>query len=318
MADNVADKTCLILLGMGGPDKLEDVREFLYNIFSDRSIIQLPGGKLLQKPFATIITRLRLNSVMENYQKIGGASPLLKWTEAQKENIEFALSPLMPGFKTYIGMRYFKPYIKDTIAQAYSDGFRKFCFLPMYPQYCRATTGSSFEEVKRKLKEYDDIKAVFINDFHDNKQYIQLLSEYINNNIKIDDTLLFSAHSIPQKFVDNGDPYVEQVKKTVEQASAGRKYHLSFQSRTGPVKWVGPDTVARTKRLLNENKKIFIVPISFVCDHIETLSEIDIELKKILGVENKNVIRRMPMFNDDKKFGAMLAELVLEKINSGN
>lgn len=319
MSESVSEKICLILLGMGGPDKTSDVKEFLYNIFSDRSIIQLPGGKLFQKPFAALISRLRHKKVMKNYDKIGGGSPLLKWTETQKDNIDFTLAPILPGFKSYIGMRYFTPYIKDAVAQAYSDGFRKFCFLPMYPQYCRATTGSSFEEAKKQLGKYNDVKSVFINDFHDNKQYIQLLSDYIRNNIKEDETLLFSAHSIPQKFVDEGDPYVEQVKKTVELASAGRKYYLSFQSRTGPVKWVGPDTIAETRRLIDENKKIFIVPISFVCDHIETLSELDIELKIILGVENKNLISRMPMFNDDKTFGSMLAELVLEKIeNNGN
>ena len=149
MPDITSDKTCLILLGMGGPQRTADVKEFLYNIFSDRNIIRLPGGKLFQKPLASLISNLRCKKVINNYQRIGGGSPLLKWTEAQKDNIEFILAPILPGFTCYIGMRYLKPYIDNAVEQAYSDGFRKFYFLPLYPQYCQATTGSSFEKVNR-------------------------------------------------------------------------------------------------------------------------------------------------------------------------
>ncbi len=139
------------------------------------------------------------------------------------------------------------------------------------------------------------------------------MKSYIDDNIQEDETLLFSAHSIPQKFVDEGDPYVTQIEFTAQNVAGNRNYFLSYQSRTGPVKWVGPDTVDETKRLLSEGKKLFIVPISFVCDHIETMFELDIELKELVG-DNGN-IRRMPMFNDDRNFGALLANIVLEHLN---
>ncbi len=313
MSKNDSDKVCVILLGMGGPDSLDNIKPFLYNIFSDREIIQLPGGSLFQKPFAKLISRLRHRKVQNNYSLIGGSSPLLKWTESQKEHLEFILSPTLGRFDVFIGMRYFTPTIESAIQQAVDAEYNKIIFLPMYPQYCKATTGSSFSEAKRVLLNQPAIKSIFIKDFHNDKAYLKLLKSYIDDNIQDDETLLFSAHSIPQKFVDDNDPYVSQVKFTAKQVAGERDYFLSFQSRTGPVKWVGPDTVDETKRLLADGKKLFIVPISFVCDHIETMFEIDIELKELVS-DTKN-IRRMPMFNDDRNFGALLANLVLEHLD---
>jgi len=166
---------------------------------------------------------------------------------------------------------------------------------------------------------YRDIEAEFIKDFHDNKDYIELLKEYIGKSINENDVLLFSAHSIPQKFVDEGDPYVEQVKKTVELTASERKYYLSFQSRTGPVKWVGPDTISEAVRLTkNTDCNLFMVPIGFICDHIETLYEIDIELKGFVKENAGNMVRRMPMFNDDQRLGTALAKLIMERVTGAD
>ena len=117
-----SDKPCVVLLGMGGPDKSADVREYLYNIFSDRSLIRLPGGKLFQRPLARLISLLRSSKVRRNYQSIGGGSPILMWTMKQAEQIEQLLSEEMPGFRCFVGMRYFHPLIEDTIAKALNDG----------------------------------------------------------------------------------------------------------------------------------------------------------------------------------------------------
>ena len=309
------EKYCAILLAMGGPDSSAGVRQFLYNIFSDRAIIRLPGGPLLQKPFAALISTLRRKKVEQHYELIGGSSPLLKWTEAQAFHLERIMRSTKPQFRAYVGMRYYQPYIDSAIRQAVADGFRRICFAPMYPQYCRATTGSSFESAGKTLSTINGIETSFVKDFHQDPAYIGLLRKYIADNIRADETLLFSAHSIPQKFVDDGDPYVEQVKRTASLAAGDRKYYLSFQSRTGPVQWVGPDTVAETRRLLATKKGgLFVVPISFVCDHIETLYEIDIELKGMFPSEDAARIRRMPMFNDDLAFGQMLAGIVRERM----
>ena len=315
MPEADTQKAAVILLAMGGPDSVDDIPEFLVNIFSDREIIRLPGGKLLQKPFARLISRLRSKNVQKNYRAIGGGSPLLKWTTAQAENFRRELQK-DTDVGVFVGMRYFRPMIKQAIDDAYAQGYRKMYFLPMYPQYCRATTGSTFAVVKQEIKRKDGIAAVFIDNFHDNEQYTGLLKKHIDDNIKDDEILLFSAHSIPQKFVDEGDPYVDQVKRTAALAAGDREYYLSFQSRTGPVKWVGPNTIDESVRLAGMDKRgLFVVPISFVCDHIETLHEIDINLAEIVKEKTGVTLRRMPMFNDSEEFGLMLAQLVSERVH---
>jgi len=297
----------VILLAMGGPDSTADVGEFLRNVFSDRAIIRLPGGPLLQKPLARLIARLRLKKVTARYEQIGGGSPLLKWTTAQKELLASRLESQPGEFRCYVGMRYFRPTIADAFAQAHNDACRRIVLLPLYPQYCRATTVSSFAEAARAAHGYDELRTIQIDDFHDDPAYIALMREYIDQNIRDSETLLFSAHSIPQSFVDDGDPYVDQVRRTAALTAGEREYFVSFQSRTGPVTWVGPDTVAEATRLLQEGRRLFVVPISFVCDHIETLHEIDIELPELMPEDLGRRIRRMPMFNDDPRLADLLA-----------
>jgi ferrochelatase len=182
----------------------------------------------------------------------------------------------------------------------------------MYPQFSRATTGSSFE-VARRITQGAGVETTFIEDFHDNPGYTRLLKEQIDAHISADETLLFSAHSLPQRFVDEGDPYVQQVEISAAIAAGDREYFLSYQSKTGPVKWVGPNTIVEAKRLLsNPRKKLFVVPLSFVCDNIETLHEIDIDLVEKLGA-NGSRMRRMPMFNDDPRFAEVLADIIRRK-----
>lgn len=307
-----SDKPCVILLSMGGPDKTADVREYLYNIFSDRSLIRLPGGKFSQRPFAKLISTLRSSKVKRHYDAIGGGSPLLMWTTRQAEQIEQLLTDEMPGVSCRVGMRYFHPLIEDTIAKALDDGFRNFIFLPMYPQFSRATTGSSFE-IARRVTEDAGVNSMFIDDFHDDPGYTRLLKVQIDAHIAPDETLLFSAHSLPQRFVDEGDPYVQQVELSAGMAAGDREFYLSYQSRTGPVKWVGPNTIVEAKRMLGDpRRKLFVVPLSFVCDNIETLYEMDIDLKQQLGADGSRM-RRMPMFNGDSTFAEVLAEMVRRK-----
>jgi ferrochelatase len=309
---DLSDKPCVVLLSMGGPEKTSDVQEYLYNIFSDRNLIRLPGGKIFQRPLAALISSLRRRKVERHYESIGGASPLLMWTMKQAEQIEQLLADDMPGVRCLVGMRYFHPLIEDTIAAALKDGFRRFIFLPMYPQFSRATTGSSFE-VARRITNDADIRCTFIDDFHDTPGYARLLKEQIDGSIAPDETLLFSAHSLPQRLVDDGDPYLQQVETSAGMAAGDREYYLSYQSRTGPVKWVKPNTIVEAKQLLsNPRRKLFVVPLSFVCDNIETLYEIDIDLKQQLGADGSRM-RRMPMFNGDPRFSEVLADIVRRK-----
>ena len=261
------EKVAALLLAMGGPDSTEAIGEYLYNIFSDRSLIRLPGPALLQKPFARLISRLRRAKVQDHYKLIGGSSPLLKWTEAQAHNITSQLRPEFPGIRSYVGMRYYHPTIADTVSQMQADGCEHVVVVPMYPQYSAATTGSSVEELERSLRGHSQLSFALVKDFHDTPSYIDLMRDYIEQHTNPDDILLFSAHALPQRFVDDGDPYVDQVRRTAELAAFGRKYHVSFQSRTGPVDWVGPDTIDEAKRLLaSTNKRLCLIPVSFVCD----------------------------------------------------
>lgn len=304
-----------LLVAMGGPDSTDAIQQYLYNIFSDRTLIRLPGGAFLQKPFAHLISRLRSSKVRDHYNLIGGSSPLLKWTELQARIIEENLHSEYPNFKCYIGMRYFHPTISETIEKMNADGCEQIIVLPMYPQYSTATAGSSMEELGRVLKQYPKMTFSLIKDFHDNSEYINLMRQYMNQYVKPEDTILFSAHSLPKKFVEEGDPYVNQIYKTAELVAGSREHFVSFQSRTGPVDWVGPDTIDETRRLLETtNSRICIIPIAFVCDHIETLYEIDIELPEIIGDIAKNRIYRLPMFNDDPAFGKMLSRIVRGKL----
>ncbi|MDH3892232.1 MAG: ferrochelatase [candidate division Zixibacteria bacterium] len=307
-----SDKPCVILLSMGGPETTADVREFLYNIFCDRSLIRLPGGRFFQRSFARLISSLRCSKVQRHYDSIGGGSPLLMWTTKQAAQIERLLNRKVPGVRCLVGMRYFHPLIEDTLAAALEAGSRRFIFLPMYPQFSRATTGSSFQVVRR-ITEGREVECIFIDDFHDDPGYTRLLKEHIDVHISADETLLFSAHSLPQRFVDEGDPYVQQVRISAGLAAGDREYALSYQSRTGPVKWVGPDTIVEARRLLSDpRKKLFVVPLSFVCDHIETLYEIDIDLRQQLGADGSR-IRRMPMLNGNPGFSEVLADIVTRK-----
>lgn len=308
--------TSVILLAMGGPKTTADVRTYLYNIFSDRMIIRLPGGALFQRPFASLIATLRYRSVAENYEKIGGGSPLLGWTEAQARLVETELRTSLPGVRCDVAMRYSRPSIAEAIESVRRLGARRIIFLPMYPQYCVATTGSNVVETKKALRNMPEITPVYIDDFHDHPGYIEVFRDYIRRHAREDELLVFSAHAVPQRLVTEGDPYVDQVRRTAELAANGREYVVTFQSRTGPVRWVGPDTLDEIPRLVKEkDPKLFLIPISFVCDHIETLFELDLDLHERLGADVMSRVRRMPMFNDDPAFAKALARVVTDKIN---
>jgi ferrochelatase len=212
-------------------------------------------------------------------------------------------------------MRYAVPSIADAVREAHRSGAQRVIFLPMYPQYCIATTGSNVVATEKALRGYREIDPVYINDFHDHPAYIEVFRNYITRNAREDELLVFSAHAVPQRLVTGGDPYVDQVRRTAQLAANGREYLVTFQSRTGPVRWVGPDTLEEIPRLVNEaGRKLFLIPISFVCDHIETLFELDLDLQERLGARVMSRVRRMPMFNDDPAFAKALAAVVMDKV----
>ncbi len=315
------EKWAILLLNMGGPQTLDDVDDYLYNIFTDPVIIELPLSRFLQKPLARMICKKRAPLVKKQYQAIGGGSPLLQWTELTGEGLQRILHESYPQLSVYVGMRYTPPEIQKQMESIAAVGCRHVLLLPLYPQYCKATTGTAIGEVCRWLKKSSaELSVSLVHDWHDHPAYLKLLRENITAALNKTDgkqksKVLFSAHSLPDKLVRQGDPYVDQVRQTVAFAGAGFDYELSFQSRSGPVKWVGPQTAETIKRLGKEGvRELVIVPVSFVSDHIETMYEIDVKLRRLAELSGIEKFVRTDSFNDDPRFIHLLADLVRQKI----
>lgn len=309
----------LVLLNMGGPDSPAAVEPFLYNLFSDRELIQLPLGGLLQKPFARLISHRRARTVRENYRAIGGASPLLDWTNRQAAGI---VAELGANWRPYVAMRYWAPRAEQTLRQMAVDGVERAVVLSLYPHYTGATTGSSVNEFRRMAaKVYPGLRYRVIESWHDWPGYISALAgrvraglESFHELVRDEVQILFSAHALPQKFIDRGDPYLDQVLATVKGVMAEigeRPWHIGFQSRSGPVEWMAPDTLEVMDQLAAAgHHAVMIVPISFVSDHIETLFEIDIEYRDHAEGCGIGSFGRAPSLNAEPDFLRALAELV--------
>ncbi len=350
------NKIGVVLLNLGGPDSLQAVRPFLYNLFSDREIIRL-GPAFLQKPLAKLISTLRSGKTEHMYSQIGGKSPILDITTAQAKALEKALNeqsavssqqlpPTKEGqggvnsslithhsslsFKVYIGMRYWRPFVKDTLDQIIHDGIEHLFVLSLYPHYSKATTGSAIADFKKAVGAFQisnfKFQIHYIDRWFDFPPYIDSLAELISEGMKEfkgnDFDMLYSAHSLPQSFIDEGDPYLEHINATIAAVNSSLvtrhslplKWHLSFQSKTGTVKWLEPSTGETIIRLAKEGcKNLLVVPISFVSDHIETLYEIDIFYKKLAEKHGLNLVRCRSLNRYDKFILAM-KELIMAKI----
>jgi ferrochelatase len=312
----MSSKTAVLLLQMGGPDSLDAVEPFLLNLFTDRDIIRI-GPSLLQPLIARFIVRRRAPRVMENYRQIGGKSPLRELTEAQARSLEEQLGS---GYRCFVAMRYWHPTTIEALAAIKREGISRIVALSLYPHYSRATTGSSINELKRVLEAAGvKFEVSYIDRFFDHPRYIDALVEKIEEGLagfpdRSQVKLLFSAHSLPQSFIDDGDPYLAHIEETVRLVMARLsdvQHNLAFQSRAGPVKWLEPSTDDMIKQLAAEGcRELLMVPLSFVSDHIETLHEIDIEYAteaRHLGIED---FRRIASLNSSPAFIDCLADLV--------
>ena len=324
-------KTAVILLNLGAPESLDDIKPFLSNLFNDPDIIDLPMGKILRPILAWNITRKRLPESMQIYEKIGGGSPLRRLSQKQAEALESKLSE-NGDFKVYIAMRYWYPFTETAVEELIAEGIKKVILLPLYPQYSITSTGSSLHEFERVIKKRRDagIEFKLIHDYHDFPSYIDALTEKIRegvakfNGIGDDDLhLLFSAHGVPVSVIEKGDPYEKQVRATVDLAVAkleNRNPHsISFQSRVTKVEWLGPATDKIIPELgKNGVKNLLVIPVAFVNDHSETLFELGIfnrDLATKAGIERYEV---MPALNDSPKFISALKELVHQGMESWN
>jgi ferrochelatase len=319
----------VILLNLGGPDSLQAVRPFLYNLFSDREIIRL-GPPFLQKPVAWLISFFRSKKTKKLYSLIGGKSPILNITMAQAKALEELLNSSLVTrhsslpFKVFVGMRYWHPFIDEVVPEMHRSGIKRIVALNMYPQYSHATTGSSISRFEKVLSQYP-MEVFFITSWFNQPLYIEALVDVIKKGLKSFNSelrtpnselniVLFSAHNLPETLIKGGDPYVEQINGTIKEITKrlNIQWHLSYQSKSGPVKWLEPSTEEMLKRFAEKGfKNILLVPISFVSDHIETLYEIDILYKGIasrLGL----ALKRVDSLNTHPLFIEALKDIVMK------
>lgn len=315
-------KSAVVLFNLGGPDSLEAVEPFLFNLFCDPDIFNIPFG---QKLLARMISRRRAPKVQERYRRIGGNSPINSWTEKQRSKLEAALRQEGRDVTVRTAMRYWHPLIQKVADDLSGQDYKRIVLLPLFPQYSRTTTGSAFNEWKRVLRGNPDC-LYYVSSYHDHPAYIAAVNERIDEaigrfpeEVRGNIRILFSAHGIPERLVKKGDPYSRQVQETVQAIMAARHFphphHLCFQSRVGPVKWLSPSTEETIRRLGAENRKhLLVVPISFVSDHIETLYELDVEYREVAeaaGIENFIVIRGL---NDSATFIGALKDIAVKAL----
>jgi len=317
-------KKAVILLNLGGPESLGDVRPFLYKLFSDREILPL-GPAFLQRPLALALSTMRSWRTRKGYERIGGGSPLRRITEKQARALE---SELKGEYKVFVGMRYWHPTIGEAVRRIVAQGMEELVALPLFPHYSRATTGTCLRELWRSLEDMGaELETRFIESWHDNPLYIRALAGTVESGLKGfarsgrgEVHILYSAHALPKSFVDEGDPYVDQVRETVRLVSElfeHLPHSLSFQSRSGPVEWIEPETSSRLRELAEEGVgSVLMVPVSFVSDHFETLYEMDV-LYSSLAAELGMSFHRAPALNAAPELIRALASLLTEgKINS--
>ncbi|KAJ6698095.1 FERROCHELATASE-1 CHLOROPLASTIC/MITOCHONDRIAL [Salix purpurea] len=328
------EKVGVLLLNLGGPETLNDVQPFLYNLFADPDIIRLPRPfQFLQKPLAQLISVLRAPKSKEGYASIGGGSPLRKITDEQADGIKMALESKGLTANIYIGMRYWYPFTEEAILQIKKDKITKLVVLPLYPQFSISTTGSSLRVLQNIFSEdayLSRLPIAIIQSWYQREGYIKSMADLIGGELqkfaKPEEVMIFfSAHGVPLTYVeDAGDPYKDQMEECIylimQELKARGSYNdhtLAYQSRVGPVQWLKPYTDEVLVELGQKGvKSLLAVPVSFVSEHIETLEEIDMEYKELAlesGIENWG---RVPALGCTSSFITDLADAVIEALPS--
>ena len=325
MADK---KTDIVLLQLGGPDSLEAVEPFLFNLFCDPDIIDLPLAFLFRKRLARLISSKRAPKVCELYKTIGGKSPIAAQTRLQAEALQSSLNEQGRQVGVHVAMRYWHPMTDRAVEDVIERSPDQVILLPLYPHFSVATTGSGFKEWDRvaKQKSMNGIEVKRIKEYFDHPLYIEALIDRIQIALRrVPDKdrkrvhLVFSAHGTPMKLVHNGDPYSHQIRKTydlvVQGGNFGLPHTLCFQSKVGPQKWLEPSLTGTIEELARQKvSHVVVIPIAFVTDHIETLSEINIEVKAEALKAGIRYFDMTPALIRSKKFIACLSDLVMKHL----
>jgi len=346
-AHNRSERIGVVVFQLGGPDSLEAVEPFLYNLFNDPDIIDFPFARLARPTLARLISSRRARHVAEHYAAIGGKSPIRELTERQARALERELRESHGlDARVLVAMRYWHPLTEAAVEQVARGNFRQLVLLPLYPQFSKTTTGSSLNEWHRlhSTNGHRPIPTQTIHHFYDHPAYLDAVVERINEGrarfpagatsaharlnpspqfVKSADDvhLVFSAHGVPVKVIEAGDPYQKQIEETVRlvmtRGGWPNPHVLCYQSRVSPGKWLEPALSATLGALAARGaRRVLVVPISFVTDHVETLGELDIEARQLaqqLGLEQFEL---MPALNDSPAFIRALADLVVAEVGS--
>jgi ferrochelatase len=311
----------VVLFQLGGPDSQAAVEPFLYNLFCDPDIINFPGSFLARKPLAKLISTTRSKKVREHYAEIGGGSPIRRLTERQAKALESALRTHISA-RTIVAMRYWHPDTEEAIEALESGPYDELVLLPLYPHYSFATTGSSLKEWNRLYK--PTVPVHVIDHFFDHPDYIAGIVERINGVLyqlpnPEEVHLVFSAHGLPMTLVEKGDPYPQHIQSTVrmvcEMGAWENRFVLCYQSRVGPQKWLQPSLTSTIEKMAREGiKRMLVIPISFLTEHIETLHEINIEAREQAEAQGVSDFHMMPALNDSPLLVRAMADLVLRSV----
>ena len=318
-------KKAVILFNLGGPDKPESIEPFLFNLFNDPAIISIPS--IFRYPLAKLISKRRAPIAKNIYKEIGNKSPILELTQNQAKSLENNL--LKKGdYKCFVVMRCWHPRASNVIKKVREYNPEEIILLPLYPQFSASTSGSSINEWKDLCKrENYQVRTKTICCYPTENNFIESHISLIKKTIKTTESknfkLIFSAHGLPESKIKKGDPYQWHVEETVKEImfklkSNNLDYIISYQSRVGPMKWIGPSTDSEIVKYSKEKKGIVIVPIAFVSEHSETLVELDIEYKKLAKQNGCSFYKRVPALGIEENFIKGLVELVLQKKTRGD
>jgi protoporphyrin/coproporphyrin ferrochelatase len=329
-------KIGVLVFNLGGPETLRDVKPFLYRLFSDPEIIRIKFTPL-RKLVAYTIATLRRRKSEGYYAQIGGGSPIRRLTEDQARALQQELTKRGNEAQTFVGMCAAPPFLEEAIDKVMESGVERLVILPLFPQFSTTTTGSGFPVLQRLIAARPKLKSIdvrWVREWYQHPVYIEAFALAIQRKLGdldksggFDKThILFSAHSIPESYVRQGDPYLDQTKKSVElimksleQKGYRNSHQLSFQSKVGPQKWLSPMTSEVIVQLGKQKMQdVLVVPISFVSEHSETLYELDILYKKTAADAGIASFRRVPALNSDPTFIRALADIVEEALQEGN
>jgi len=312
----------VVLFQLGGPDTLEAIEPFLYNLFCDPDIIDFPFARIGRKPLAKLISTTRARKVQHHYSTIGGGSPIRRHTEQQAQALELILRNQGIDAHCFVAMRYWHPFTSEAIQKVRAANCDELVLLPLYPQYSSTTSGSSLNEWRRLF--CDDIPVHYVENFHTNDPYLDSVAEKINEALSRFPNphrpdIVFSAHSVPISIVEKGDPYQQQIEETVQllmdRGGWKNRHRLCYQSKVGASRWLQPSLHHTLREISGEGiREVCVVPIAFVSDHVETLGEINHEARHLAERLGFTQFEMSAGLNDSPKFIQALGQIVVDAL----